>query len=144
MSNVDFDLSYPFPILLGLAKLLMTLVEISEQDNVLIVDWDSLPSPDSYAHHDFTFSGGSSKKEFRTLSGKEINSLHMMGLIEILGDRKQLFLPRDAFDWVKYQRMGKIKRWSARTSIRTRDLVYGATAALTFVLAICRILEFTK
>lgn len=136
-------LTYPLPE--GAATFLRMSVELAKKAGVLTVTYNKIiadattgEAPD---YHLQAWPGSSAR--LIALRGRPIKCLELLGYAERF-EHNVLFLTGRAFDWERYQQKTRLGKWFDRMALRTRDVVFGATTALTLVLTVWRLIDLAK
>jgi hypothetical protein len=128
MEHIEVNDPLPTPI----AKLLITLVDVAERNQVLDMEykWSDEIEPGTF---DLFITCGAEKLPKITCKGEPLESLAVLGLIKMEG--KLVVLYPAAFKRAKYERKSPVGKWIERTVSKWHDTI----VVLSFVVSVAAV-----
>jgi len=131
---------FTFNMPADLHKLLMTLVELAEKNQVLTISYIQTPCVQVYDCFNYELSAGSETRKINNMYGKPLLALNSLGYV-ILYDKTDLILTQNAFEWANYQRKSCFGKWVTRLPDEIR---VGWLIALSIFTACLTIFEIAN
>lgn len=133
----------PYAIKLSpkLVEVLNTMIALAEENEVVTLAYGLLETQEKTI---FVLTVGDKRQRIEGLQENPLLALSALNLIQWWGRNPQsgdLFLTKEAFDLVAYQRKGRFRRWLQRMFQSGKDVILIAVAGLTVALTVLQILQ---